>query len=43
MLKISNEVTAVEATLDNAEVQLETLTLEQLEVVGGGAETVNYG
>ena len=43
MLKISNEVTAVEATLDNAEVQLETLTLEQLESVGGGAETVNYG
>ena len=42
MKTITTETVA--EVLENAvEIQLETLSLEELAIVAGGAETVNYG
>ena len=43
MLKSTNEIAVAETAEQSLDFQIETLSLEQLESVGGGAETVNYG
>ena len=38
-----NEAAVTEINEQAVEIQLETLSLEELAIVAGGAETVNYG